>query len=72
MGVFLFLFHFAGRFTLVVAHRLSTIRDADKVVVLENGSVVEYGMHDELLMRDGGAYKALLEAQQETQGWRTL
>ena len=48
----------AGRTSFVVAHRLSTIRRADLIVVLENGRVVESGTHDELLDR-GGRYRAL-------------
>lgn len=47
-----------GRTTLVVAHRLSTIRNADRIVVLEAGQLVEIGSHDELVARDG-AYAAL-------------
>jgi len=48
----------AGRTSLVVAHRLSTIRHADQVVVLERGQIVERGTHTELLRR-GGSYAAL-------------
>ncbi|HEX2145608.1 MAG TPA: ABC transporter ATP-binding protein [Glycomyces sp.] len=51
-----------GRTSFVIAHRLSTIRDADVIVVMEHGSVVEQGGHDELLA-SGGAYARLYEAQ---------
>jgi ATP-binding cassette, subfamily B, bacterial len=47
-----------GRTMFVVAHRLSTIRDADRVVVLQHGQLVEIGSHDELISR-GGVYSRL-------------
>ncbi len=47
-----------GRTTLVIAHRLSTVRDADRIVVLEAGLVAEIGSHDELIAR-GGTYARL-------------
>lgn len=51
-----------GRTTLVVAHRLSTIRQADRIVVLEHGRIAEQGSHDDLVAR-AGRYAALNETQ---------
>ncbi|WUW24228.1 ABC transporter ATP-binding protein/permease [Streptomyces sp. NBC_01463] len=51
-----------GRTSFVIAHRLSTIRDADVILVMENGSIVEQGTHDELL-KAHGAYARLYAAQ---------
>ncbi len=53
-----------GRTTLVIAHRLSTVIDADEIVVLEHGRVVERGTHVELLVRRG-LYADMWHRQQE-------
>jgi ATP-binding cassette subfamily B protein/subfamily B ATP-binding cassette protein MsbA len=52
----------AGRTTLIIAHRLSTLRAVDRLIVLDHGRLVETGRHDDLLAR-GGLYAALYEAQ---------
>jgi ATP-binding cassette, subfamily B, bacterial len=52
---------------LIIAHRLSTVRNADRIVVLENGVLAEQGTHDELMAR-GGAYAHLVASQAERDG----
>ena len=52
-----------GRTTIAIAHRLSTLQKADRLVVLDRGRVVEVGSHDEL-MEEEGAYYRLYQAQQ--------
>jgi subfamily B ATP-binding cassette protein MsbA len=52
-----------GRTTLVIAHRLATVRRADRILVLDGGEVREVGRHEELLRRPGGLYSRLHELQ---------
>ena len=56
-----------GRTTLVIAHRLATIRNADRIVVVNQNGVAEQGAHDELLAKDG-IYRRLHDAQFEMTG----
>lgn len=52
-----------GATAVVVAHRLSTVKNAHKIVVIEKGKVVQMGKHDELLSQSGGRYEALVRTQ---------
>ena len=51
-----------GRTSFIVAHRLSTIRNADLILVLKDGNIIEQGKHEELLAR-GGFYSTLYNSQ---------
>ena len=55
----------SGRTTIMIAHRLGTIRRASLIVVVDDGRIVETGTHDELLARDGG-YRAFHDLQFST------
>jgi ATP-binding cassette, subfamily B, bacterial len=50
---------FYGRTVVVVAHRLSTIRNADQIVVIEQGQIIEKGTHDELIALEGRYFELL-------------
>ena len=49
----------------MIAHRLSTVRNCDLIIVLQNGQIVEQGTHEELLQEPDGYYRALWEKQSE-------
>jgi len=52
-----------GRTSIVIAHRLATIKKADKIIVMDKGLIVEKGTHTELLEKENGYYKNLYEKQ---------
>ena len=51
------------RTVFVIAHRLTTVRNADRIAVIKDGKLVEIGNHDELINIEGGAYRHLYESQ---------
>ena len=59
----------AGKTVLVIAHRMRTVANADKVVVLKEGSVAEQGAPAELMAREGGLYRRMVELQTASAGW---
>jgi ATP-binding cassette, subfamily B (MDR/TAP), member 1 len=56
-----------GRTTVVIAHRLSTVRNADMIAVVQEGRIVETGTHDQLMSTPGSAYASLVQLQAAAQ-----
>ena len=52
-----------GRTSIIIAHRLATVKKADKIIVMDSGDIVEQGTHDELLQKEKGYYKNLYDVQ---------
>ena len=58
-----------GKTVLVIAHRMRTVENADRIVVLAGGRVVEEGSPAELRAKDGGIFRHMSELQQQSAGW---
>lgn len=59
--------YFLERTTIVIAHRLTTIRNAHYIYVLDNGSVVEHGTHETLMGKSEGKYQKMVKNQEFTE-----
>ena len=53
-----------NRTSIVIAHRLSTVRHADEIIVLQKGTIAERGTHEILMQKESGLYKRLIEMQE--------
>ena len=58
-----------GKTVITIAHRLATVRNADQILVVEDGRIAESGTHDQLIARDG-VYKRFTEIRERAEGWR--
>lgn len=57
-----------GKTIITIAHRLATVRNADQILVVEDGQIAEAGTHEELLKR-GGLYKRFTQIREKAEGW---
>ena len=60
----------AGKTVLVIAHRMRTVEAADKIVVLADGRVAEEGSPTQLMAREGGLYRRMVELQRQSAQWQ--
>ncbi len=58
-----------GKTLVTIAHRLNTVRDADQIIVVDGGRIVQHGTHEEL-MREQGIYRRFIEVRREAAGWQ--
>ena len=58
-----------GKTIITIAHRLATIENADQILVVEDGRIVEKGTHEELI-RQEGRYKKFIEIREKAEGWK--
>ncbi|MCG8689396.1 MAG: ABC transporter ATP-binding protein, partial [Desulfobacterales bacterium] len=57
-----------GKTVITIAHKLSTVRNADNIIVMKDGRVHEQGKHDDLMKRDG-VYRTFIEIRKTAEGW---
>lgn len=60
-----------GKTIIIIAHRLATIENADQILVLDNGKIVQKGIHSELI-KENGLYKKFLDIRKNAEGWKIL
>ena len=58
-----------GKTVIMIAHRLKTVRDADQIVVLDGGSIVQQGTHEQLMAKDG-LYRSFVDMRERSIGWK--
>lgn len=58
-----------GKTIITIAHRLATVRNADQILVVDDGRIVEAGTHEELIRRDG-IYRRFTQIREKAEGWR--